>query len=234
MVLFLHNRYRTTGGEERTVEDLLRQTSGLVYGDKGNTAVHKLWRENGVDVAGLARDGTLKEFVSEVARLPLAHQPGEVWEYGHNYDVLGRVIEVVSGEPLDRFLANRLFKPLGMVDTGFWVPPEKRDRLVDPPAGAAILPDRDVTRPTMLFSGGGGLVSTATDYLRFCQMLLNGGELDGVRILSTASVRRMTTNALPPGIRSTNRRSAARLRPVSCPQSRDGADRPRDRAERQR
>lgn len=184
-----------------TIEDLLRQTSGLVYGDKGNTAVHKLWRENGVDVAGLARDGTLKEFVSEVARLPLAHQPGEVWEYGHNYDVLGRVIEVVSGEPLDRFLANRLFKPLGMVDTGFWVPPEKRDRLVDPPAGAAILPDRDVTRPTMLFSGGGGLVSTATDYLRFCQMLLNGGELDGVRILSTASVRRMTTNALPPGIR---------------------------------
>jgi hypothetical protein len=80
-----------------TVEDLLRQTSGLVYGDKGNTAVHKLYRESGIDVEGLARDSTLKDFVSRVARLPLAHQPGEVWEYGHNADVLGRVIEVAWG-----------------------------------------------------------------------------------------------------------------------------------------
>jgi hypothetical protein len=84
------------------------------------------------------------------------------------------------------------------------VPPEKRARLVDPPAGAAILPDRDVTRPATLFSGGGGLVSTAADYLRFCQMLLNGGELDGVRVLSPATVRRMTTNALPPEVRFAN------------------------------
>jgi CubicO group peptidase (beta-lactamase class C family) len=90
---------------------------------------------------------------------------------------------------------------LGMVDTGFWVPPEKLARLLDPPFGAEILPDRDVTKPTTLFSGGGGLVSTAADYLRFCQMLLNGGELDGVRILSPATVRRMTTGSLPPGIR---------------------------------
>jgi CubicO group peptidase (beta-lactamase class C family) len=184
-----------------TVEDLLRQTSGLVYGDKGDTAVHKLYRESGIDVDGLARDSTLKAFVSRLAQLPLAHQPGEVWEYGHNADVLGRVIEVASGQPLDRFLDNRLFKPLGMVDTGFWVPPDKRDRLVDPPVGAGILPDRDVTTPTTLFSGAGGLVSTAADYLRFCQMLLNGGELDGVRILSPASVHRMTTNALPTGVR---------------------------------
>jgi CubicO group peptidase (beta-lactamase class C family) len=184
-----------------TVADLLRHTSGLVYFDQGNTAVHKLYRESGVCVTGLARDSTLKEFVSRLARLPLAHQPGEVWEYGHSADVLGRVIEVASGEPLDQFLDNRLFKPLGMVDTGFWVPPEKRARLVDPPVGAPILPDRDVTRPTTLFSGGGGLVSTAADYLRFCQMLLNGGELNRVRILSPQTVRRMTTNALPPEIR---------------------------------
>ena len=110
----------------------------------------------------------------------------------------------LSGQPLDRFLDNRLFKPLGMVDTAFWVPPEKLSRLVDPPADVPIRPDRDVTKPTTMFSGGGGLVSTAADYLRFCQMLLNGGELDGVRILSPATVRRMTTNSLPPGIRIAN------------------------------
>jgi len=139
-------------------------------------------------------------FVSRLARLPLAHQPGEVWEYGHSTDVLGRVIEVASGQPLDQFLDSRLFRPLGMVDAGFWVPPEKLGRLVDAPAGAWIRPDRDVTKPTTLFSGGGGLVSTAADYLRFGQMLLNGGELDGARILAPATVRRMTTNSLPSDI----------------------------------
>jgi CubicO group peptidase (beta-lactamase class C family) len=187
-----------------TVEDLLRDTSGLVYGDRGNTAVHKLYRERGLYDKGLARDATLQDFVSRVARMPLAHQPGEVWENGHSADVLGRVIEFASGQSLDQFLDNRLFKPLGMVDTGFWVPPEKLDRLVDPPVRAQILPDRDVSKPTTLFSGGGGLVSTAADYLRFCQMLLNGGDLDGVRVLSPATVRRMTTNALPPEIRFAN------------------------------
>jgi CubicO group peptidase (beta-lactamase class C family) len=187
-----------------TVEDLLRHTSGLVYFDHGNTAVHKLYRESGLYDRGLARDATLKEFVSRLARLPLAHQPGEVFEYGHSADVLGRVIEVASGQGLDRFLDDRVFKPLGMVDTGFWVPPEKLARLIDPPAGARVFPDRDVTRPTTLFSGGGGLVSTAADYLRFCQMLLNGGELDGARVLSPATVRRMTTNALPPEMRFAN------------------------------
>jgi hypothetical protein len=88
-----------------------------------------------------------------------------------------------------------------MVDTGFWVPPEKLARLIDPPAGARIRPDRDITKPTTLFSGGGGLVSTAADYLRFCQMLLNGGELEGARILSPTTIRRMTTNALPSEVR---------------------------------
>ena len=182
-----------------TVEDLLRQTSGLVYFDKGDTAVHRLYRDSGLYDKGLARDSTLKEFVSRVARLPLAHQPGEVWEYGHSPEVLARVIEVVSGLPLDQFLDNRIFKPLGMVDTGFWVPLDKLARLVDPPAGATMQPDRDVTKPTTLFAGA-GLVSTAADYLRFCQMLLNGGELDGMRILAPATVRRMTTNSLPPDI----------------------------------
>jgi CubicO group peptidase (beta-lactamase class C family) len=185
-----------------TVEDLLRHTSGLVYYDRGTTAVHKLYTEGYFE--RYARHSTLKDFVSSLTRLPLAYQPGEVFEYALNLDVLGRVIEVVSGQPLDRFFDNRLFKPLGMVDTAFWVPPEKLTRLVDPPANVPIHPDRDVTKPTTMFSGGGGLVSTAADYLRFCQMLLNGGELDGVRILSPATVRRMTTNSLPPDIRIAN------------------------------
>jgi CubicO group peptidase (beta-lactamase class C family) len=117
--------------------------------------------------------------------------------------VLARVIEVASGQLFEQFLQTRLFKPLGMVDTGFYVPEAKLSRLVDPPAisGPPDSVTADVTRPTRLFSGGGGLVSTASDYLRFCQMLLNGGELDGVRILSPATVRRMTTNSLPSDIR---------------------------------
>jgi len=119
--------------------------------------------------------------------------------------VLSRVVEVASGQPFDQFLETRLFQPLDMVDTGFHVPEAKLSRLVDPPAGGwGGPPDgvlADVTKPTKLFSGGGGLVSTAADYLRFCQMLLNGGELDGVRILSRATVRLMTTNSLPPDIR---------------------------------
>jgi CubicO group peptidase (beta-lactamase class C family) len=187
-----------------TIEDLLRHTSGIPYFDHGNTAAYRLYRDSGLYEAGLSRDGTLKDFISRLSRLPLAHQPGEAFEYGHSADVLGRVIEVASGQPLDQFLDQRLFKPLGMVDTGFWVPPAKLARVIDSPPGALMLPDRDVTKPTTLFSGGGGLVSTASDYLRFCQMLLNGGELDGARILSPATVRRMTTNALPSGIRFAN------------------------------
>jgi CubicO group peptidase (beta-lactamase class C family) len=173
-----------------TVEDLLRHTAGLVPR-----------REDIKVIDGVLRpDKTLADYVSALAKLPLAHQPGEVWAYSWSFDVLGRVIEVASGQPLDRFLENRLFEPLGMVDTGFWVPPEKVSRLIDRPAGRGWI-TWDATTPTTLFRGGGGLMSTAADYLRFCQMLLNGGELDGVRILKAATVRRMTTNALPPDIR---------------------------------
>jgi CubicO group peptidase (beta-lactamase class C family) len=195
-----------------TVRDLLRHTSGLIYpemdfaypergladagADFGIRAIHGLygWR------AVYRRDKTLADFVSSLAGLPLAHQPGEVHEYGWSVDVLGRVVEVASGQPFDQFLQSRIFAPLHMVDTGFAVPKEKLDRLVDSP-----MPERppiwDVTTPTKLFAGGGGLVSTAPDYLRFCQMLLNGGELDGVRVLTEQAVKQMTTNALPPDIR---------------------------------
>ena len=197
-----------------TVRDLLRHTSGLIYpemdfaypergladatADFGIRAIHMLY--SWTDATAYKRDTTLADFVSALARLPLAHQPGEVWEYGLSADVLGRVVEVASGEPLDQFLQSRIFAPLHMVDTGFYVPEAKLGRLVDSP-----MPERpriwDVTKPAKLFSGGGGLVSTAPDYLRFCQMLLNGGELDGVRVLSPQAVKEMTTNALPPDIR---------------------------------
>jgi CubicO group peptidase (beta-lactamase class C family) len=182
-----------------TVEDLLRHTAGLASGG-GQTEVHRLYNSLYGNAGVFRRDRTLADFVSALARLPLAHQPGEVWEYGPSVDVLSRVIEVASGQPFDRFLETRLFEPLGMVDTGFYVPEAKLSRLIDPPAGGRP-PVWDVTSPTRLFAGGGGLVSTAADYLRFCQMLLNGGELDGVRILTPATVRRMTTNALPPDVR---------------------------------
>jgi CubicO group peptidase (beta-lactamase class C family) len=195
-----------------TVRDLLRHTSGLIYpeldfafperglaeasADFGIRAIHMLYGWKGV----WRREKTLADFVSSLAGLPLAHQPGEVHEYGWSVDVLGRVVEVVSGQPFDQFLQSRIFEPLHMVDTGFYVPEEKLDRLVDSP-----MPERppiwDVTKPAKLFSGGGGLVSTAPDYLRFCQMLLNGGELDGVRVLTAQAVKAMTTNALPPDVR---------------------------------
>lgn len=197
-----------------TVRDLLRHTSGLIYpemdfaypergladptADSGIRSVHMLYSQ--LDATAYRRDTTMADFVSALARLPLAHQPGEVHEYGLSADVLGRVVEVASGEPLDQFLQSRIFAPLHMVDTGFSVPKEKLDRLVDSP-----MPERpriwDMTKPAKLFSGGGGLVSAAPDYLRFCQMLLNGGELDGVRVLSQQAVKQMTTNALPSDIR---------------------------------
>jgi CubicO group peptidase (beta-lactamase class C family) len=195
-----------------TVRDLLRHTSGLIYpemdfaypergladasADSGIQTIHMLYGWKAV----FRRDKTLADFVSSLAGLPLAHQPGEVHEYGWSADVLSRIVEVASGQSFDQFLQSRIFAPLHMVDTGFDVPEAKRDRLVDSP-----MPERppiwDVRAPPKLFSGGGGLVSTAPDYLRFCQMLLNGGELDGVRLLTPQAVIQMTTNALPPGTR---------------------------------
>jgi CubicO group peptidase (beta-lactamase class C family) len=185
-----------------TIRDLLRNTSGLVYGmgdyadpGFGNAAVHLLY---GVK-APFRRDKPIAGFVAGLGGLPLLHQPGEVWEYSIGYDVLGRVIEVVSGQPFDQFLQSRLFAPLHMVDSGFSVPEDKLARLVAVPgAQPQPLSDGDVGKPQTFFSGGGGIVSTVPDFLRFCQMLLNGGELDGVRILKPETVRLMMTNSLPP------------------------------------
>lgn len=184
-----------------TIRDLLRNTSGLVYAMAdyadpgfGNTAIHLLYGAR----APFRRDKPIASFVASLGTLPLLHQPGEVWEYSIGYDVLGRVIEVVSGQTFDQFLQSRLFAPLRMVDTGFYVPEDKLARLVAVPgAQPAPFSDGDVIKSPTLLSGGGGIVSTAPDLLRFCQMLLNGGELDGARILKPETVRLMMTNSLP-------------------------------------
>jgi CubicO group peptidase (beta-lactamase class C family) len=185
-----------------TVRDLLRHTSGLIYpgmdfADPGpaSEAIHALYNSKPI----FESDSTLADFVAGVAAYPLAHQPGEVWEYSWGADVLARVVEVASGERFDEFLQTRIFGPLKMVDTGFFVPADKLDRLVDQP-GDRRSPRFDISRSRKLLSGGGGLASTALDYLRFCQMLLNSGELDGARILSPQAVVAMTVDAMPPGV----------------------------------
>jgi CubicO group peptidase (beta-lactamase class C family) len=184
-----------------TVRDLLRHTSGLIYpemdfADPGpaSEAIHALYNSKPI----FESDSTLADFVAGLATFPLAHEPGEVWEYSWGVDVLARVVEVASGKPFDKFLQTRIFDPLKMVDTGFFVPPGKLNRLVDAPGGR--MPRFDISKPRKLLSGGGGLASTAPDYLRFCQMLLNGGELDGARILGPHAVAAMTTDAMPSGV----------------------------------
>jgi CubicO group peptidase (beta-lactamase class C family) len=184
-----------------SVLDLMRHTSGLTYEISGDTLIKKMYREAGIGNI----DESAEERVNKLATLPLVYQPETVWEYGRSIDVLGRMIEVVSGTGLEEFLARRVLEPLGMKDTGFWVPPEKRDRIaaLEPaPPGTPQLVLRDITRPRTAEGGGTGLVSTAGDYARFLQMLLNGGTLGGVRVLSRKTVEQMTTNQLDPSIKA--------------------------------
>jgi len=184
---------------EMTIQDLLRHTSGLTYNGRGSTAVHKLYPETAA-----VRSAGPDEFIALIAKAPLRFQPGTKWEYSHATDVLGRVVEVVAGTSLGAFLDERLWKPLGMTDTGFWVPADKRARLArpfdqDPATGKA--PDmRDVTTPPKFECGGGCAVGTAGDYARFAQMLLNQGSLDGVRILGRKTVEYMTADHLGPAV----------------------------------
>jgi CubicO group peptidase (beta-lactamase class C family) len=150
----------------------------------------------------------LEEFVGEVAKLPLAYQPGTFYRYSVATDVLGCLVQVVSGMPLDEYMKRRIFEPLGMGDTDFYVPPEKIERFStvygpDEQGGLKVVDASQTshyTQPAHFVSGGGGLVSTAGDYLRFCRMLLNEGELDGVRLLGRKSVELMTTNHMPVGV----------------------------------
>jgi CubicO group peptidase (beta-lactamase class C family) len=186
---------------EITIRDLLRHTSGFTYGVFGKGIVKSLYGQHGVD----SSDITNAELVQRLAKVPLMYQPGTVWEYGRSTDVLGHLIERVTGQPLDQVLEARVFKPLKMTDTGFWVPLEKLDRIVEAfekdPDGGTTFPQLQVRYKPKYLAGGQGLVSTAGDYLRFAQMLLNGGELDGVRILQKASLDEMTRNQLD-GIKS--------------------------------
>jgi CubicO group peptidase (beta-lactamase class C family) len=190
---------------EMTVQDLLRHTSGLAYGEiTQNAPVKDAYAKAGVYLPGVrdydSRDMTPAEQVERVAAAPLAHQPGTVWEYSLASDILGRVVEAASGTRLGDFLDERLFKPLRMVDTAFSVPANKINRLAQPLATdlASGQPIKviDVSAQPKNDSGGAGAVSTAADYLRFTQMLLNGGQLDGVRILSRTTVELMTSDHL--------------------------------------
>ncbi len=176
-----------------TVEDLLRHTSGLTYGFFGDTPVDHMYRN-----ANLYGKKSLAEVVSTLAKLPLLHQPGEVWEYSVSVDVLGRIVEVVSGVDLDAFIAERITRPLRMNDTGFWLNASQAARLARADSPLAVPGPDPTVKPAILW-GGGGMYSTAGDYARFSQMLLNGGELDGVRILAPKTVALMTSDQLPPG-----------------------------------
>jgi CubicO group peptidase (beta-lactamase class C family) len=182
-----------------TVQDLLRHTSGLVYGIFGDGPVHKAYRAGNVDDV----NQSLAEMITKLSQLPLAHQPGEVWEYSMATDVLGRIIEVVSGTTLDAFVEERITKPLGMESTGFYVRERDIGRLAQPqvdPASGRRPAMFDATQKPRWLSGGGGVVSTASDYLRFCEMLLHGGASASTRLLGSATVTLMTSDALPPGL----------------------------------
>jgi CubicO group peptidase (beta-lactamase class C family) len=188
--------------QEITIHHLLTHTSGLSYGFHEDTPVDALYREVRQN---LGEGATLEKIVEALSGLPLAFQPGQGWRYSFSTDVLGCVVQVVSGQPFDVFLQQRIFEPLGMVDTGFYVPAEKIDRLAAlygrSEEGELRLMETPATgryaKPSVFLSGGGGLVSTVHDYVRFAQMLLNGGQLDGVRLLGRKTVELMMMNHLP-------------------------------------
>jgi len=178
-----------------TVQDLMRHTAGLTYGVflPKNSQVGNLYREANVFSAP-----SLAEFARAIAKLPLRNEPGTTWEYSHATDILGRVVEVAGGMPLDRFIAQRILRPLKMDDTDWIVPQDKVGRFAQPLPGREKdwFPELmlDWTKPPTFFAGGHGLVSTVGDYLRFAQMLANGGELDGVRILGPKTLSYMTAD----------------------------------------
>ncbi|MDH4138691.1 MAG: beta-lactamase family protein [Anaerolineae bacterium] len=188
---------------EITIHDLLTHTAGLSYGDDEDSPVDGLYREADLFNGGI----TLEEMIRRIADLPLANQPGQVWRYSVATDVVGYLVEVISDMSLAEFFDEKIFRPLGMEDTAFSVPPDKIDRfatlygkteksaldLIDMATGGDYFNVR-------LHSGGHGLVSTTADYLRFAQLVLNKGELDGVCLLGPKTVELMTTNHLPPAL----------------------------------
>jgi CubicO group peptidase (beta-lactamase class C family) len=188
-----------------TIRDLLTHMSGLTYGFMRATNVDHAYRKVGVQVP---RPGyTLKDMIDELAGLPLEFSPGTAWNYSVATDVVGYLVEVISGQPLDEYLRQQIFEPLGMVDTGFSITEDKQQRFT---ACYQRELDKSVTladdahdsdyRNRSFLSGGGGLISTTADYYRFCQMLRNGGELNGNRLLGPRTIEFMTSNHLPGGV----------------------------------
>jgi len=193
-------------GDAMQVWHLMTHTSGLVYGNREDGAVGAAYRAAGVDFSGSRNAGTLEDMTKRLAAMPLRWRPGTRWEYSVSTDALGRFIEAVAGAPLDEVLHTRIFEPLGMDDTYFQLPAEKADRLTSlftkqadgsrietDPASAAS----SWVKPVTLFSGGGGLVSTASDYLKFCEMLRGLGAYEGTRVLGRKTAEYMMRNHLP-------------------------------------
>ncbi len=191
-----------------SIRDLLTHTAGLSYGFDDNVYIDELYREQIWALRESHPELTLESFVQAIAKLPLAHQPGSAFRYSFATDVLGLLVQVVAGMPFEEFLRQRIFEPLGMVDTGFYVPAEQVGRFAathgpDTEHGLKVTDapaTSDFARPTRLPSGGGGLVSSTSDYLRFAQMLLNQGQLDDVRLLGRKTVELMASNHLPAGV----------------------------------
>jgi CubicO group peptidase (beta-lactamase class C family) len=199
------------------IVDLLRHTSGLTYGFQQRSNVDAAYREN--KIGEVIKAGTLETMIADLAKIPLEFSPGEAWNYSVSTDVIGYLVGLISGMPFEQFLKERIFDPLGMNDTDFFVPADKAHRLAacysaDPQGGMTFhagvrkggltLQDDPATSsflaPPSLVSGGGGLCSTAADYLTFCRALLNGGELGGVRLLGPKTLALMTANHLPGGM----------------------------------
>jgi CubicO group peptidase (beta-lactamase class C family) len=199
------------------IVDLLRHTSGLTYGFQQRSNVDAAYREN--KIGEVIKAGTLQTMIEDLAKIPLEFSPGEAWNYSVSTDVIGYLVGKISGMPFEQFLKERIFNPLGMSDTDFFVPADKAHRFAacysaDPKGGMTFhATDRkgsltlqddpaksSFLSPPSLISGGGGLCSTASDYLTFCRALLNGGELGGVRLLGPKTLKLMTTNHLPGGV----------------------------------
>ncbi len=187
------------------IVDLLRHTSGLTYGFQNRSMVDGAYRQ--MKIGEVEKAGTMQTMIEGLSKLPLEFSPGEAWNYSVSTDVLGYLVEVISGKPFEQFLKERIFDPLGMNDTGFHVPSAKADRFAacysaDGKGGKVLQDDPKTSsyleRPSFV-SGGGGLASTAADYLTFCRALIHDGEIGGVRLLSPKTLQLMTSNHLPGG-----------------------------------
>ena len=187
-----------------TIQDLMRHTSGIIYGGRGNTLVHKMYPAGSSDAA---RDYDGSAFMEKLASLPLLHQPGTVWDYGFGLEVLGLTIEKITGQSLGQYLQANLFSPLGMTDTGFFISADKAARYAkplpaDPDSGKPQARSPELTQALKFECGGGCAASTASDYLRFASMLMNGGQLGEARLLGPRTVSYMLSDQLGPGIKN--------------------------------